>query len=266
MSGGFSADWLAARAVWDRAARSRAVETALTAWAAERTGRLRIVDLGAGTGNNQRHLAPLLGIPCDWHLIDSESTLLERAEADAVLKPEDRLETMALDLSTAELGPILRGCDLITASALFDLVSRVWLEHFLEAAAAGGAAILAVLTYDGRIDIEGDHEEAENLEALINDHQLGDKGFGPALGPLAHPALVEGLRARRYRVQEGASDWALKAGDTGAWELVEGWTAAAGEVAPLDREEIARWSEALLGRPETGIYVGHRDLFAVPVS
>ncbi|WP_193182516.1 class I SAM-dependent methyltransferase [Nisaea sediminum] len=266
MSGGFSADWLAARAVWDRAARSPEVEGALVQWAGVRSAPLRILDLGAGTGNNQRHLAPLLKTPCDWRLVDSDAALLDRAVGHAALKTDDRIAVENLDLAASDISPLLEDADLVTASALFDLVSTEWMDRFLDAVAARGCALLAVLTYDGRIDIEGDHEEAENLEALVNDHQHGDKGFGPALGPGAHAAMVDGLTRRGYRVQEGASDWSLTAGDPGARELVEGWVSAAGEIAPLDREEIAAWGAALLARPETRIYVGHRDLFAVPLS
>ncbi|UUX49203.1 class I SAM-dependent methyltransferase [Nisaea acidiphila] len=266
MSGGFSAEWLAARAVWDRAARSPEVEGALVRWAETRPATLRILDLGAGSGNNQRHLAPLLEMPCEWLLADSDTALLERAVAEASLKADDRITVRDIDLATGDLSVLLGGADLVTASALFDLVSRDWLDRFLDALAERRAAFLSVLTYDGRIDIEGDHEEAENLEALVNDHQHGDKGFGPALGPEAHPALVEGLEQRGYRVEQGESDWSLTAGDPGARELVEGWVAAAGEIAPLDREEIAAWGAALLARPGIGIYVGHRDLFAVPPS
>ncbi|WP_420405859.1 class I SAM-dependent methyltransferase [Nisaea sp.] len=266
MSGGFSAEWLAARAVWDRAARSPKVEGALVQWAEGRREPLRVLDLGAGTGNNQRHLAPLLKMPCDWCLADSDAALLAGAVGNAALKADDRISVREIDLAASDIGPLLEGVDLVAASALFDLVSADWLDRFLDAVTARGSALLAVLTYDGRIDIEGDREEAENLEALVNDHQHGDKGFGPALGPGAHPALVEGLRVRGYRVEEGASDWSLAAGDPGARELVEGWVSAAGEIAPLDREEIAAWGVALLARPETRIYVGHRDLFAVPLS
>jgi len=261
MSGGFSAEWLAARAAWDRPARSPEIEGALVRWAGCRPAPLRVLDLGAGTGNNQRHLAPLLEMQCDWTLVDSDPRLLERAVAEAALKADDRITVRTFDLSASAIGPLLEDVDLVTASALFDLVSAEWLERFLDAVAARGCAIFAVLTYDGRIDIEGDHAEAENLEALVNEHQHGDKGFGPALGPDAHPALVDGLAARGYRVEEGESDWSLTAGDPGARELVEGWVSAAGEIAPLDRADIAAWGARLLARPETRIYVGHRDLF-----
>ena len=264
---GFSDAWLSARAAWDAPARNRAVQDALIDWAGKRASngkRLRIVDLGAGNGNNQRHLAPLLPVPVDWMLVDNDQVLLARAERAASLKPGDTLVREMTDLAHADLAKLIAGADLVTASALFDLVSQDWLDTLLDALKGEGAALLAVLTYDGRMEASTDQEALAAVRELVNRHQRTDKGFGPALGPDASGALSAGLAARAYDVRDGESDWIVGVVDPGASELVGGWVEAASEMAPERSGDVEAWAEALYAAPEAMIRVGHRDHFAVP--
>lgn len=261
---GFSDAWLRARAEWDRPARNRAVEDALCAWANGRADRLVIVDLGAGNGNNQRHLAPLFTQPVDWLLVDNDPVLLAAAERDAVLKDGDRLDCKTTDLGSEDLEKLIAGADLVTASALFDLVSAPWLGRLLDALENHSAALLAVLTYDGRMEADVEGGETEMVRRLFNRHQQCDKGLGPALGPEAASALSAGLRDRSYDLFEGDSDWSISASDPGADELVSGWVSAASDIAPELASEISSWGATLLGARGSHIRVGHRDHFAIP--
>ena len=54
------------------------------------------------------------------------------------------------DLELALDGPL----DLVTTSALLDLVSQEWLERLVVEAAARRLPVYAALTYDGRIEFE----------------------------------------------------------------------------------------------------------------
>ncbi|WP_193171546.1 class I SAM-dependent methyltransferase [Nisaea nitritireducens] len=264
---GFSDAWLSARAAWDSPARSRSVEDALVGWARKRAPdgqRLRVVDLGAGNGNNQRHLAPLLPAPVDWMLVDSDQALLASAERTADLKPGDSLVAEVTDLAHADLAKLVVAADLVTASALFDLASQDWLDNLLDALADEGTALLAVLTYDGRIEAGTDQETLAEVRDLVNRHQRTDKGFGPALGPDASAALSAGLAARAYDVRDGESDWIVAPGDPGTRELVGGWVEAASEMAPERVRDFEAWAETLYAQPEAKIRVGHRDHFATP--
>lgn len=261
---GFSDTWLSARAAWDGPARNRTVEAALRAWAGSRPDRLVIVDLGAGNGNNQRHLAPLFAQPVDWLLVDNDPALLAAAERNAVLKEADRIACRTEDLAGADLAKLIAGADLITASALFDLVSAPWLGRLLDALATHRTALFSVLTYDGRLQTDGARGETETVRNLVNRHQRTDKGFGPALGPEAAVALSAGLEDGSYDLTEGTSDWRLRAGDPGAAELVRGWVSAASEMAPEKAPEIDAWAAVVMADPGHLIHVGHRDHFAVP--
>ncbi|MDJ0891981.1 MAG: class I SAM-dependent methyltransferase, partial [Gammaproteobacteria bacterium] len=75
---GFSGEWLALREPVDDRSRSGTLVTRLSARAPE--GRLRVLDLGAGTGANLRYLAPRLGGEQEWLLVDHDSSLLGLVE------------------------------------------------------------------------------------------------------------------------------------------------------------------------------------------
>ena len=71
----------------------------------------------------------------------------------------------------------------------------------------------------------------------VNQHQRGDKGFGPALGPAAAAAAPGRFEAVGYTVVQGASDWVFGPKDTEIQtEVLTGWAVAAREIGSiLDR-------------------------------
>ena len=91
--------------------------------------------------------------------------------------------------------------DLITISALLDLVSEAWLDRFAGNVAARALPVYAALTYDGRIDLSPcTIRSMRPSSAVVNAHQRTDKGFGPALGPSAAAAAISGFEALGYSV------------------------------------------------------------------
>jgi hypothetical protein len=155
--------------------------------------------------------------------------------------------------------------ELVTASALLDLVTHEWLERLVAACRAAGSAALLSLTWDGTMTWS-DPDDALVAEAVRN-HQLRDKGMGPALGPAAGPAAERAFRAAGYDTWLLPSYWRLGVGDEPlARALVNGWAAAASEQRPEDAPLIRNWAERR--RPaDTAPFrleVGHVDLLALP--
>ena len=265
----FSAEWLDLRAAADGRARSNDLTERLAGWQRGKT-KLRVCDLGAGTGANLRHLAPRLGGGQHWTLIDQDQALLEIALA--------RCRPLALDgfaARRAEMadpawlkGADLATADLITASALLDLVSVDCLAGLMERGAAEGSAFFFVLTYDGRAEWRPRDPEDAAITAALNRHQKGDKGFGPALGPDSARPAARILEADGYRVTTAASDWRLGPED-GALQrnLAEGWAAAALELEPQRAAPVGDWLArrlAWIRAAQSHLEVGHVDLFAQP--
>lgn len=292
---GFSAEWLALREPADTGARDRSpIASSVADWAASqadaRQGRaLRIFDLGSGNGANLRYLAPRLGPIQAWCLVDSDAALLTdvpsalrnwaQARHCSVDAGEDHLymESLAfstiVDLERLDLAGgldqlALNEADLVTASALLDLVSCAWIEHLVQHCRRASCAAFFALCYDGRTAWVPELEMDEEIRRLLNRHQQGDKGFGPAAGPRAVAHAAECLRGAGFQVQQGRSDWLLSAAD-GALQaaLATGWAQAATAVGPRQSARITAWLQqrlALIQRRDSELNVGHIDLFGVP--
>lgn len=265
---GFSADWLALREPFDAAARAGAPEASLALWAKGRGAPLRVVDLGAGTGANLRHLAPRLPGAQEWTLVEHDPALIEVGEARLPATGEVRASYERADL-VAELEAVLAdACDLVTCSALLDLVSADWLDRLVRIVQERDLALLAVLTYDGRVVLEPAHPLDGEVIGLVDRHQRTDKGFGPALGPEAGIALARALYGAGDQPLLALSDWTAEPTDRAFQRaLVEGWAQAAREIAPERAEAIDSWCGDRLGAIEGGTArarVGHVDLLRLP--
>jgi len=260
----FPADWLMLREPADHAARSQALVDRLRDWCRDRES-LRIVDLGAGTGSNLRYLAPRLPLPQQWTLVDHDPDLLALALVPAGAPPTT-LRTVCADLGQWALAGAAP--ELVTASALLDLVSRQWLDRLVRECAHHRAAALLVLSYDGDVTWTTPDPDDGFVRAAVNDHQARDKGLGAALGPLASAVAAERFRAGGYRVWTEPSPWQMDAGALALAEpLIAGWVHAAAEQLPEAAVRIRNWGTRRLENLRTGntnLRVGHRDLLALP--
>ena len=139
--------------------------------------------------------------------------------------------------------------DVITISALLDLVSENWLDRFTRHVASHALPVYAALTYDGRIDISPSDPLDETITSAVNAHQRTDKGFGPALGPSAAAAAISRFEALGYSVVQGNSDWVIGTADQEIQlELLAGWATAASEIEALPRRDIDNWLARRKGR------------------
>lgn len=258
---GFTRAWLALREPFDRRSRSEALARA---FAAALSADARVVDLGAGAGANMRYLAPLVRPSVQWRLVDSDASLLAAA---GDLLPRDRsVETMQIDLSR-DLAAALDGADAVTASALMDLVSANWLDTLSEIAARRRLPLLFALSADGKRTFAPADEADPMVLAAFRSHQLGDKGFGSALGPEAPSRMKSRLEALGAEVRIAASDWRIgRDAPSMLAAMIDGIAAAAGEVAPDRIDDIAAWRRRrhdARARASLSMVVGHKDVVAL---
>jgi hypothetical protein len=288
----FSPHWLTLREPVDARSRAAGLATLLgeeVAGIRARHSRVEIIDLGAGTGANLRYAAPRLAGAQDWLLVERDPLLLAamaqqiRAWAHATHSQftasgaqiairaerfECQVQSLALDLAVQlDTLPLRRGV-LLTASALLDLVSENWLRRLIGRAAAAEVAVWFTLTYDGRIDCDPVETEDREVREFVNRHQLGDKGFGLALGPTAASTAARILGECGYQVQHAASDWCLGPDHAALqYALVEGWFEAACEIAPTRTSMLRAWQARRRAHIEAGrstLRVGHVDMVGRP--
>lgn len=276
---GFSPAWLALREAADARSRNRDVASTLSGHFMLREA-VDVVDLGCGTGANLRATAHLLSRTQRWMLLDNDPAMLEAAAAaltawsdePAARDEKGRLiirragQRIEVKLRQADLARDLQAAlpekvDLITASALFDLVSADFILKLARLAAARRAAFYAVLTYDGITRWAPRRPSDNAMSAAFHQHQLRDKGFGPAAGPTAPSELADQFRLHGYRVLEGSSPWRLSTADTLLLqELERGFAAAVAETGKVDAKTVADWQRIR----HTDCEIGHTDTLALP--
>ena len=263
---GFSIDWLALREPYDLAARNATVVDALLA-AFEGQASISIVDLACGTGSTLRAISPHLPPRQNWLLVDNDLGLLAVAAAlgrPPTLTVGARTIDLVRDLELALDGPI----DLITMSALLDLVSHDWLDRLVIEAAARRLPVYAALSYDGRVTFDPAEPFDREIVAAVNRHQHGNKGFGPALGPDALAAAADTFKRVGYSFAEGPSDWTFDPADRAIQDAVlQGFADAASELQEVPERRIADWLARRLDHVAAGgssLRVGHADFFALP--
>ncbi|MDH4573699.1 class I SAM-dependent methyltransferase [Salinicola acroporae] len=194
----FSDQWLTLREPADHRARDAQLTHAADQWLMRRAAtnqpgdprsfrtRRTLVDLGCGSGSNLRYLAPRLQGAQRWRLIDHDAGLLAQARqrCESLASADDQpihLETNQMSLTVAWQHH-LEGADLVTASALFDLLTADAIEALADACQRSGCAVLFALSIDGLIrfhDASGSALEDDDdrfMLAALQAHQHRDKG------------------------------------------------------------------------------------------
>lgn len=266
---GFSIDWLDLREDADRRARDTALRERVVDWlAADPTSSADgpvVVDLGAGTGSSLRALDATR--PVSWRLVDHDQTLL--SEAKRRHGSTQRIDTFIMDLSEIDRLPF-EGARLVTASALFDLVSAEFIETLTRTLKTQceqqPLGIYAALNYDGTTHWTPTHPLDEPVLQAFNQDQRKDKGFGPALGPEAGNCMGKRFSDAGFKVDFANSPWVLNGADQPLVSaLITGIAGAVADTSGLDKYAVAEWVEFRQAMAASGTCtVGHIDVLALP--
>jgi len=228
-----------------------------------------------------------LGLIQHWTLIDYDEALLRTARATLLdwadrethtsrlgpkvnpstpIKPLSIIKqskTIAIEFKCVDLNNDYRSVldepvDIVTAAAFFDLVAEPWLTQFC---AYLSKPIYTVLTYDGK-ELWNPPETIDvDILKAFHQHQMTDKGFGSALGPIAAKRMQSLLRDSHFKVVCDHSPWMM---DDRERELIEqlatGTAKAVREVGTLPSLVVDQWEQSR--RQASMCEIGHMDLFA----
>jgi hypothetical protein len=207
-------------------------------------------------------------MPPTWRLVDHDESLL--AEASRRHDSTHRIEACIADLSRFETLP-LEGARLVTASALFDLVSAGFIDQLATALKAQcqqkPVGLYAALNYDGHTRWTPEHPMDEIVLTAFNRDQRTDKGFGPALGPDAGSLIDNRFAQAGFTVTTASSPWELNGDDQPMVDaLIVGIAGAVAESPGIEVDALSGWVRFRKANSATGTCtVGHTDVLALPV-
>jgi SAM-dependent methyltransferase len=253
MTGEFSESWLGLREPADADARAADLIAMIP-------GPVRTIrDLGCGTGSLGRWLAPRLPTPQHWVMADRDPVLLDFARANM---PFDgvTVETSLSDV-TALRADDLAGTDLVTCSALLDLLTEAEVTALAAACAESATPALFTLSVAGEVRFDPPRPDDAAIEAAFNEHQRRVDGGRRLLGPDAPAFAAAAFEKAGATVVTRSSPWRLGP-DLSALtaEWLRGWVRAAAEQSPELRCDA--YLADRLGDPPT-VLVGHVDLLAI---
>ena len=264
----FSAAWLELREPYDRRARNAAVIDAVAAALAGRPS-VTIVDLACGTGSTFRALTPLHQGAAE--LAAGRQRSQPAGPRAAIVAPDINVTTMPIDLNR-DLEAALDGpVDLVTTSALLDLVSDEWLERLVVETAARRLPVYAALSYDGRIEMTpgrcrrpDDHRRRQRASA----HRQGLRsGARPGRGAAGDRAV----RARRLFGGAGRVRLGVRRRTTAksSSRCCRAGPRRRARSATCRLPDVVGWltrRRDLVAAGRSSIRVGHVDFFARPTG
>ena len=253
MTGEFSESWLGLREPADAQARAADLVEMLPK-------PVHVIrDLGCGTGSMARWLAPQLATPQHWILADRDPKLLHYATSHVRL-PEVSVEGALSDV-TALTAADLDGTDLVTCSALLDLLTEAEIDSLVATLASARVTALFTLSVAGEVSLDPARPEDAAVDAAFDEHQRRVVDGRRLLGPDAPAYAAQAFEKAGATVVTRPSVWQLgpQLPELTA-EWLRGWVSAAQEQRP----EVGGddYLAARLDRlPRAS--VGHVDLLAI---
>jgi hypothetical protein len=272
---GFSIDWLNLREGADGRARNDKLLEHAKHWLhanGKNPKGIMVVDLGAGTGSTLRAfgVSPMNSgahALLHWHLVDQDPSLL--AEAKLRHGASHQIQTHELDLADIKSLP-LDGARLVTASALFDLVSAKFIDELAAAlknqSDKRALGLYSALNYDGTTRWTPVHPLDASVLSAFNRDQQRDKGFGEALGPDAGLHIKQRFSSLGFKVLSANSPWVLGGADKKLVEaLITGIGDAVAQDPALQKADLRSWIKFRQSHAASGTCtVGHTDLLVLP--
>ncbi|MBU2664364.1 class I SAM-dependent methyltransferase [Actinoplanes bogorensis] len=252
MTGEFSESWLGLREPADAEARAADLIALLPP-------DVHVIrDLGCGTGSMARWLAPRLPTPQHWILNDRDPALLHYATAHVGV-PGVTVEGALGDV-TALTPDDLAGTDLVTCSALLDLLTEEEIDALVATLAAARVPALFTLSVAGQVTLDPALPEDVTVAGAFDEHQRRVSAGRQLLGPDAPAYAGKAFELAGATVVTRPSPWKLGTGHpdlTAEW--LRGWVGAAREQRPsLD---LDGYLQGRLTRLPSAS-VGHVDLLA----
>ncbi len=281
------AQWLELRIPYDSKARNLNVEASCQQYLKNHK-RLKIVDLGAGTGANCRYYLSKISQEQEWFLVEHNPELLEiafsRLESWALKNGyKSKSQNLRLVLenqvhkvtihgtvgSILELDKLidLETLDLAVANAVFDLFSEEQFQTVLECLKNYQLSFLTTINYTGMSFIPQTDEDLCFI-SYYHQHMQRHQHFGRGMGPNCGSKMWEAMKRLGMKRLKGESMWKISSSDPVFINLLLGFME---ESIPEILEEanlqhqLHSWlakKQQMITQNYLNCYVAHQDFFA----
>ena len=281
--------WLEHRYPCDVEARNANIEKKFLEYFSQRE-RLRIMDAGSGTGSNFRYYFSKLPEQQEWVLLEQDAKLLEACrerltsfaqenqyqlerKTDGYLiksgRKQANIRFLQGKLEDVKTLTDLEQLDVITANALFDLVSYEQFDAFAAQIACYQVCLMASLNYYETSFLPFSSIDGRFLQ-YFHTHMTRPQDFGEAMGPNCTEEMLDLLAAHEMKCEQEGSQWHLKRYDTTMQHYILHFMEHAIRDLNLSEKEIEEMESWLENKQQMSrdhqleIIVDHSDIFAYP--
>ncbi|MEK6476597.1 hypothetical protein WJR50_03645 [Catalinimonas sp. 4WD22] len=281
--------WLDHRYACDAEARNANIEKKFLEFFSEKDT-LSIVDAGCGTGSNFQYYFEKLPNHQEWVFLDCENSLLEACRAKLhnfakknhyqykeqngsisikAGRKQANIRTVDGELAEVEKHTDLKETNVITANALFDLLSYDQFDTFACKLSAYNVCLMATLNYYETSFLPFSEDDGRFVR-YFHTHMTRPQKFGAAMGPNCTEEMLDLLTEHQMMIEQEGSQWHLKRYDTTMHHyLLHFFEHAVRDLNLSDTEvtELEVWLEnkkKMSQDHKLEIIVDHSDIFAYP--
>jgi SAM-dependent methyltransferase len=222
------AQWLELRIPYDVKARNLNVEKSCLEYL-QKLKKLKIIDLGSGTGANCRYYFSKVSQEQDWAMVDENPEFLEIAidklnawalqnryesevqDSKLVLRNQVQkitIQTIVGSILDLENLIDLEAFDLAVSNAIFDLFSEKQFQTLLECLKKYKLPLLSTINYTGMNFVPQTDEDARFIDYYHN-YMKRPQYFGKAMGPECDSFMLETIKNTYTKVIQGESLWEI---------------------------------------------------------
>lgn len=282
--------WLSYRSACDAVARNKGIERKFLEFFNHKPT-LDIVDVGAGTGANFRYYFDHIRQNQRWTFIEKNAQLIEEAKACIAHFAQQKgyhLEQKHSNLMHISAGDkqasikIIQGClgdiehlvslpdaDVVTANAVFDLISYEQFDALVRKLKKEYVCLLSTLNYYETSFLPFSDTDARFIR-WYHMHMKRPQQFGIAMGPDCCEEMLDLLHQQGMIIEQEASQWHITRNNTAMHHFLLSFMEDAIHklnLAACEKEAFDQWMDKrkkLCRERRLEIYVDHNDIFAYP--
>jgi len=227
------AQWLELRIPYDLNARNLNVEKSCLQYL-QRKKKIKILDLGSGTGANSRYYFSKISQNQDWIMVDENPEFLEIAidklkiwalkngyesqekSSKLILTNQEHIitvQTIVGSILDIESTIDLKTFDFAVANAIFDLFSEKQFQLLIECLKNYQLPLLTTINYTG-MSFYPQTDEDEIFIDYYHKHMQRPQDFGKAMGPTCGLIMLETMRNLCNNTVQGESIWEISSRDS----------------------------------------------------